>query len=270
MFLYAFLFLFFSYYVVKMELILRLIENGVYSHNRILFKVMIFLYFNFYRGFFSTLIIRYFKLCKQNQIKQQNEGILMLLKFFLSDLMCSCLVPVIVYNKDNFIIIISIFLFSYQITIIYLKNNFIFEYLIKIGSYVFNFKQTINDDIWQNKCRNMMIKVLNEVLVIIYFKILIINFTKKFTIRSIFMSFLSDNCFFFNSKMHIYVETMVLLIALNGLIFGSFYCSRETKHQDFNLNEKTQLLKKIYHNVMIYSYVELNYQFYFYLSSHDS
>ena len=49
LFLYAFLFLFFSYYVVKMELILRLIENGVYSHNRILFKVMIFLYFNFYR-----------------------------------------------------------------------------------------------------------------------------------------------------------------------------------------------------------------------------
>ena len=61
-----------------MEIILRLLENGLYANNRIIFKVMIFIYFNLYRGLFSALIIRYFKLCKQTKIKQHNEGILLL------------------------------------------------------------------------------------------------------------------------------------------------------------------------------------------------
>ena len=186
--------------------------------------------------------------------------------------MCSCLVPVIVYTKDDFISIISIFLFSYQISIFYLRNNFLFEYIKKILFFLFNFnfKKKVIIDIWQKKCRNMIAKVLNEILVIIYLKIIIINYTRKFMTESIFMSFLSDSCFFFNSKMNIYAEAMVLLIMLNTLLFGSFYCSKVKKIEHYHSKGKEQLLKKIYHNILIYSFVELNYQFYFYLSLQDS
>ena len=261
--------IFADYYLIKKVIIIRLIKTEFSKNMKFFFKIMIFIYLSGYRNLLKKIIIYHFKFIKKQKLRRENNGVLLFLNFNLSDVMSASLVPVLIYHGDIYSALINIIFFSYQLLVIYMKSDFIINFLKKFLFYVFNIQTKKKNDTLEEQTRHLMIISLNEILVIIYFRIIFINFTKKFMVISDFIPELSDNCLFFNSNMKIYFELLFLIIVINILMYGTIYFSSKIANnskQKSIKNKKLSFLGSVFRILIKYYNVELFYQFYFYLA----
>lgn len=265
--------LMFNYYVMKKEIIVWMSEKGYYKKYEVAFKIFFFIYFNLYRRLINFLLIKFFKLGDVDTYEHSNDAISVFLNYFIGDIMCSTVVPVIVGCESLMIVLLNLCVFAYQLIIFYCGRNFLIEYFWKIVNYLFNRKENKDENkALHEKCRELFTRSLNEVMIIIYLKLILLAYFKKFHIESRFMQHFSDVCRRFNSNISIQLDTLLLLFMINVLVGGTVYLSnRKVKEmklaQDFMIkNERLRVFKKIYHVIIIFSYIENYYQFYFYLA----
>ena len=121
------IFLIFNHYAMKGKVVLLLKEIFM-KENRILFKLFLFVYFNVFRAFLNTILASHIKYCRLTKCENNDYGIIIFSKFVLSDLISSVLIPVLSCNEDSLDFLVNVFLFGYQIAIIYLKSNILIEY----------------------------------------------------------------------------------------------------------------------------------------------
>ena len=257
-----------NHYLIKINLILILKEN-LRDYPQ-LFKAFLFLYFNGFRLLFRMIMTYYFKLRNRKNNKEIEYGIMIFSKYFLSDLISSVLIPILVHTDDTFIFFANSFLFAYQISIIYLRSNVIIEYIKNIACYILNIKkEKIEEEDFTIFSLNLLVVSLNDLMPIMYFKIIVIYITKKFLIFQSFSTRYFDSCLFFTSFLHIRWEGMIFIIFINIVIMvlAHFLKKNSFKKKTKIKNSKTKILKDVFHIITIYFYVELNYEFYFTIAS---
>lgn len=267
-------FLIFNHYFIKYELILKLTNNFA-KENPLLFRICLFVYFNLYRRLIYFLMIKYFIFCKTEKFYGGTFGMKMLFTFFLSDLMISLLIPIIIDYNDNIDdqlkIIFNIVLFTYQLVIIYSKQNFVWEFIKKIIFYSFNIEENAKNS--KNKAKekvaNLTIALLNEMLPVFYIKIFQMQSTKRFLADNKIMRTLSDSCFGFSSKLHIKLDPLILLIMINILIFITYYFATNRKMKVITKNIHSSLINRVLYAIMTYFFFEVLIQFYLFIFLSD-
>lgn len=270
-----------NFYFIKGYLILNL-KASMANDLPILFKLCLFVYFNIYRRFLIFLMIKLLKLCKSERIHGSRFGLKILCRYFLSDLMSSVLIPALVqdnknesYSKD----LINIILFSYQMALIYNKQNFLLNSIKSLFYYLFKKKDVFKKDearkdkadlkeSIENQTENLMTTLLNEIMPHMYLKIIHMYLSRRFiVVNASFLKEISDSCFGFDSKIQIKWEFIVLLITINIIIYVSISFSKNTKIKLFTKNSKTSFIKLVFHSIITYYYVETHYQFDIFLST---
>lgn len=257
-----------NHYLIKINLILFLKENLSRYHPH-LFKAFLFLYFNGFRSLFRMIMTYYFKLRNRKKNKKIEYGITIFSKYFISDLMSSALIPTIVQNDDNYIIFFNYLLFAYQISIIYLRSDVVIKYIKIIACYILNIKKkNIIDEDFTIFSLNLFIVSLNELMPIMYFKIITIFITKKFLIFQSFSTRYFDSCLFFTSHLQIRWESTILTFFINiFIIILTQFLKDNNLKKKIKIKNKSNIMKNIFHILTIYFYVELNYEFYFTITS---
>lgn len=260
------LFLIVNYYFIKKRVII-LLKVSISQEHKFLFKSIIFLYFNGCRTFFRNIMIQYIRLYNRRNKNEIEYGIIIFYKYFLSDLLSSVLIPCLIYTDDNLSIFLNIFLFTYQISIIYFKSNPLIKILWKFLYFVLKIKKKKDDDEdLKISSLNLLLFSFNELMIAMYLKIIVLYITRKFLIFYSFASEFTDSCFRFTTKLQIRWETVILLIIINvstGLV-------ARFMNKDVPIlirNGKSKLFKDVFHIIAIYFYVEIYYQFYFYIGT---
>lgn len=109
-----------------------------------------------------------------------------------------------------------------------------------------------------------MIVSANEIIIIMYIKIIVFICTHKFTIGSKFTFLLADYCLRFKPNLQITWEAIIILIMLFIIIVGSisFFENKDDIMLKKLTKKQTNVFKDLMHTISIYFYVEVNYQFY--------
>ena len=241
----------FDYYIIKAEIIVAAIEIGLYKKNEILFKFILFLYFNIYNAFVNFLMVRFFKICNLDNNHNNNDGMLVFLKYFISDLMCSTLIPIVFLSPDAFSAVLNIIVFSYQLSIFYFRENLFIKYIKTFIFYLFKMpaaKKDKDDHDMEFKCHILISTSLNEIMIILYLKIIFLSNLKQFLIGSPFVRKFTDLCLRFPVDFNLDFHILLLIFMINILIAGTVLFSKRKimSHNQFVKNDQFSLLKQTY------------------------
>ena len=216
-------------------------------------------------------MFKYFELCKSERFYGSKLGIIMLFKNFLSDLMSSVFLPILI-EKDNdkegiFSNVFDFFLFAYQLSIIYNKENYLLAFVKTFFGFIFNIKKNRIESEIEKKCKNLMLTILNETMPILYLKIFHMCISRKFNISSKLIKSLSDDCLYFNKNFRIKWEFILISMLINIIIWASFFISRNQRMEFCEKKNRinVKLTLRIVSSIMIYYYVEELFQFYFFM-----
>lgn len=241
-----------NYYILKKKVIL-LLKVIISQEYNILFKFCLFLYFNGIRALFRSMMIQYIKLYDHKNKNEIEYGTIIFYKFFLSDLMSSVLIPALINTDDNFLSLLNIILFTYQILIIYLKEDPIIKSIWRFFYFIFNIKKNEDDEDLKISSLNLLLFSFNELMIVMHLKILVLYNTSKFLISTSFIAT--------NQKLHIRLEMIILLIAIN-FFAGSLAQFTNTNLKIMIKKGKSKIFKDVYHIIAMYFYLETIYQFY--------
>ena len=261
-----FLVLCFHHYIIKDYVIFTLNEDGIFIEMEIFFQLILFAYFQIYREGIYYLLLKF---CK---ISKFNDPFLIFLKYFISDMICSSAIPVISSTYHTYTIILNLIIYSYQLAILYCQKSFILSFLKKFIYYLMN-KKIEPDTQIEKTCKTLIAMSINEILLIIYIKLILIFIFRKFLVYTTFGINYTDSCLMFKNELQIEVHYIFLLFMIQILIGGSVYYSKRNKN-DFIWSSskltKFRIIKKAYHVIFSYNYIEIYIQFYFYLAFNHS
>ena len=257
--------IFFHYYFVKAVVIVKLYESNIFS-NQIFIKIIIFLYFQVYNNLINFLMVKFFSIA--TVVENSTDAILIFVKYFMADVICSSIASSIVGVKTLVDLLFSLFNFTYQVLVFYEGKNFIFLFIIKMVNYLKGNKPlSVKKNELENNCKALMAGSLNDILIVVYLKILLLFFFQKFTMLHDTIKDLVSECLDFNEKMSIRIEYVGIILILNLIVFSYivFKMLDGGKATICWKLESYNILTKSYYIILMHSYIEVNLQFYFYL-----
>ena len=123
------------HYFVKSVVIVN-VSEGMHE---ILFKFMLFCYFQAYNQFMYYMLCLFFD--KTRFIEGSTDAILIFLKYFVSDVVCSTIASPLLASKDNRERLIGLINFTYQMVVYYGQKNYLVDWVVGFVKFVFNFKK---------------------------------------------------------------------------------------------------------------------------------
>ena len=256
-----FLMLFLNAYIVKNYIIYNLNKQNFFD-SKIYFKLIVFLYFQFYRMLANFLTKKYSKILKFR------DPFVGFMKLVLTDIISSLIVPVMVPTKTGDNKLFVVLLLIYQLSIFYLKKNPVIEMGVKFIEFLFN-KKRIKKETKLNRIFNEILTVfMNEIMIIIYVKLILLYYFRKFVAFSKMGEPISTTCFHFKENIQMEIEYIPLIVLVQVAMAGTYFLGRTNQNLQWTGSKMTKIriFKRIYHIILSYNYVDIYFQFYFYLA----
>lgn len=259
-------------YLFKEIVIIQLRETDFFDVHNKTFRVGIFVYFQIYYSFVDYLLMKFFALSEN--IKTSNDSILIFLKYFISDLICSSIVTPIFENVESSNRILSFFFYAYQLIIFYKRKNYFADLLWKVFNFIFKRNKIVKEkdkieNLLQKKCKMLISGSLNEIMMVVFFKIVMLSVFRKFSFHSPFLLKLADKCLFFNPEnMNLLPCCLGIAFLINIIVFCLTFLKK--KKRDERMLEYIKFsdggfLMRVYHLIIMSYYVEFYLQFFFFL-----
>ena len=117
--------------------------------------------------------------------------------------------------------------------------------------------------------REIVANSINDIMIIIYIKLLFLDYFRKFLVYSKMGKFLTNSCFNFKNNMNLEIEYLLLILLIHLTMTGAYFFGKRKENLIWTVSKlnKMRIVKRIYHIVLSYNYVDVYFQFYFYLST---
>ena len=117
-----------------------------------------------------------------------------------------------------------------------------------------------------NKLFNEFIAIsVNDITIIIYFKLLYLYYFRKFLVENKLGNSLSTPCFNFRNNINIDIEHLPLVLLIQILMIATVFFGKRNEDMRWTTSKmnKSRIIKRVYEIILFYDF---NLQFYFYLS----
>ena len=111
---------------------------------------------------------------------------------------------------------------------------------------------------------------INDIMIIIYFKVLFLHFFRKFFISTTTGNLILGPCNHFKENFDFEIENILIIFVIHILMMGTVFWKKKKKNEHLmwtgSKMKNARTIKRIYHIVLSYNYVDQYIQFYLFLS----
>lgn len=257
------------YYVIKAYCVTQLFNIcSKIIYGNYLFQIFLFIYFQIYGKIIYILMIKFFTI-SDIQIKKLNNSVLVFLKYFICDVICSCISIPILNDLFSIEALFGLLNFIFQLITFYNQKNYILNFVTKLFFFIFNKKfDKYKSNKIEKKCKSIIAGSTNEIMIIIFCKILIIMIFRRFLCpiaASRNVKLVIDCTLLINPNIQIKIENFISLILINFFIFTYliFHMIDKNKIKITWKIESFNPFLKTYFIVLLHFVLDINIQFYF-------
>ena len=251
-----------NHYVMKSYVITEIKEMTLQFEDKtlggIIFQIFLFIYFRIYHMIFFKSLVIYSKLSKNAD--ECKDSIIMFSKCYILDAVCSSVPLAVCEHLNTKQAWLGMFNFTYQILVLYDPDFDILKHLRKL---IYKILKKKEDDLnnHEKKVIELLSLSLNEVIIIIYFQILLLFGFR----RCLNLWLLVIKCdFSIPDYIEIMWENVVILMVLNSFLVVGLAIRKNNPLKLMWSLESYSSLFQIYYIVILHFAVDFNLQFYIY------
>lgn len=263
-----------DYYLIKNYVILNLYLILInYMFGKVLFQILIFIYFQILGRFIKFLMIQFLKTLHFSF--KSTDSILAFVKYYMLEALTSSLIVPLVYDGHYLENLFGMINFGYQLLSFY-EENIILNLIKKILNFFFPYKSIgLNSNFYEKKCQSFISGSSLEVTIILFLRLAVIIYSKRFLSRIqayVFIGLVQNCSLILNETIIFLPENLLVLIGLNYLIFSFYVFKFNDKPSDDYVwkLESYNFIQKVYYILLFQFVCDIDLQFYFSLliSSH--
>lgn len=265
-----------NYYVIKNYVYVSIYGEILHlEYGKYIFQIILLIYLKIYGEIIFNLTVKFYKLIKKLKKNQKDvfNGILLFLKYYISDAICSCIVFPIVSHDDIYDLWFGICNFSLQLMNLYSTKDQITSHFNKFWAFILSKKikkkpfTTIH-----KRCKSIISGSTNDMIIIVLARIIMMSYFRQFIFPnnvSIDTTLVMDCRFIINPKIIFYIENKIILVLIAAMnLIYSFSLIHDKKHKNLEWEfiwkiESYNFLGKFCYLLVLHLVNDFHLQFYF-------